>query len=259
MTDTPSIAESQTHTADTPEEPALLARQRTVFYVVGIPDDEDAIYHASRDEDADPPTFREFRLPRRDAADMGHPTHITITVEPGDALNDLAGARDRVARAKRDVIDQVIQARANGRTWAEIGAVFGVSRQSAWESYARYMPEANLTRAAVVRLAESEAGWAVLSEDTRQVAIQRAIGEAEGDEAMIGADPNRLGYVITVGDDGRVYLRMEERPVRGSVREGPVYIGANGVDLYYESDPAGEPLTPEERAAHYAAERARRA
>lgn len=254
MTDTP-ITESRTVEPGKP-----LSRARSIYRLVGThPDDGIAAYVATAEDDGAPPAaVRVLHLPLDVFADMAEPNTITVTVEPGDALNDLAGARDRVTLARQDVVEQVIEARRNGKSWADIGAVFGISRQAAWESYARHVPEATLTRAWVKTLADSDHDWAARSEDDRQAAVQAAIAEGEGADEMLGADPARLGYIIGSNTDGRVFLRMEERPVRGAVREGAVYVGRNGVDLYYVSDPAGEPLTPEERAAHYAAERAAR-
>ena len=41
-----------------------------------------------------------------------------------------------VAAAERALLDAVRAARAAGVSWARIGAVFGVSRQSVWERFA---------------------------------------------------------------------------------------------------------------------------
>jgi hypothetical protein len=125
---------------DTPV--AILTRQRTVFRLAGHddPSPSDAAVYSDGDE-------RTFRLPADTFEDMGRPDTITLTVEPGDALNDLAGARDRVERARHDVVEQVREARRNRRSWADIGAEFGVSRQAAWESYAHLVGDETATDA----------------------------------------------------------------------------------------------------------------
>lgn len=131
--------------------PVRLDRQRSIYALVravGFTDayrqSDGAIVHVEEvasfvsvlDEDAEPLTVRTVEMRVSDWVDMGRPTTITVTIEPGDALNDLAGARDRVKRAEGDVVEQVREARRNGKSWHDIGKVFGISRQAAWEAYA---------------------------------------------------------------------------------------------------------------------------
>lgn len=115
-------------------------RHRTVFYRAGILDEDDVVFQATRDEEATR-TFREYRIPKGQCADLGDPTVITVTVEPGDALNDLTNAPLREGWAREDVVSQVAEARRNGRSWADIGAVFGITRQAAWERFATAVDE----------------------------------------------------------------------------------------------------------------------
>lgn len=203
-----------------------LSRQRTIFRLVGstatttstnssgyidVPPDC-ATYVATLDEDHDPePTLRVFHLPIDTFTDMGRPDTVTVTVEPGDALNDLAGAPARVEQARQDVVDQVAEARRNGRSWADIGAVFGISRQAAWERYAALMPEANLTRAWVKTVATVEE-WQAMSVEDQNVLSQAAVEEGIASDDMVGADRSRVAVSVSVSDDGSVILRVEESP-----------------------------------------------
>jgi hypothetical protein len=60
--------------------------------------------------------------------------------EPGDikdahALRDVAAAFSRVAGAERDLAGAVSVARAEGHTWAAIGAMLGTSGEAARQRY----------------------------------------------------------------------------------------------------------------------------
>jgi hypothetical protein len=60
--------------------------------------------------------------------------------EPGDvkdarALRDIAAAFARVARSERDLAAAVSVARAEGHTWAAIGAMLGTSGEAARQRY----------------------------------------------------------------------------------------------------------------------------
>ena len=60
--------------------------------------------------------------------------------EPGDvkdarALRDIAAASARVARSERDLAAAVSAARAEGHTWAAIGAMLGTSGEAARQRY----------------------------------------------------------------------------------------------------------------------------
>ena len=52
--------------------------------------------------------------------------------EPLAALRVLQDQERTLAQAKRDLI---AEARRRGRSWSEIGAALGVSKQAAWELY----------------------------------------------------------------------------------------------------------------------------
>lgn len=52
-----------------------------------------------------------------------------------DDLRKIAAAYLSVAQAETSLDDAVQQARANGRTWTQIAAVLGVSRQAATERF----------------------------------------------------------------------------------------------------------------------------
>ena len=117
-----------------------LTRQRSILRLIGSPPDVSR-FVTTLDQDEDPPTIRTWDVPRADWEDMGRPSVITLTVEPGDALNDLAGARTRVTQAETDLIDQVREARRNGKSWADVAAVFGISRQAAHARFTPYMAE----------------------------------------------------------------------------------------------------------------------
>jgi hypothetical protein len=51
------------------------------------------------------------------------------------ALRDIAGAITRLALAQRDVADAVSVARAEGHSWAAIGAMLGTSGEAARQRY----------------------------------------------------------------------------------------------------------------------------
>jgi hypothetical protein len=58
-----------------------------------------------------------------------------VNVRDSDPLASLRALLDReheLARTKRDLI---ARARSQGRSWSEIGAALGVSKQAAWELY----------------------------------------------------------------------------------------------------------------------------
>jgi catalase (peroxidase I) len=60
--------------------------------------------------------------------------------EPGDvkdarALRDIAAAFARFARSERDLVAAVSVARAEGHTWAAIGAMLGTSGEAARQRY----------------------------------------------------------------------------------------------------------------------------
>lgn len=49
-----------------------------------------------------------------------------------DVLGFLSSTQEQVGRWRREA---VVQARSQGRSWAEIGAALGMSRQAAWEQF----------------------------------------------------------------------------------------------------------------------------
>ncbi|CAB4733178.1 unannotated protein [freshwater metagenome] len=56
-------------------------------------------------------------------------------------LHVLAEAAAAAARADAAVVDAVAAALGSGATWADVGKVFGVSRQAAWERFAAKVGE----------------------------------------------------------------------------------------------------------------------
>jgi len=60
---------------------------------------------------------------------------VTPAEDPAD-LRRIGLALRGVADEQREVEDAVAAARGNGRSWAEIGLILGVSRQAARERYA---------------------------------------------------------------------------------------------------------------------------
>lgn len=59
----------------------------------------------------------------------------SVNVRDADPLASLRELRDReqeLAQTKRELI---AQARSQGRSWSEIGAALGVTKQAAWELY----------------------------------------------------------------------------------------------------------------------------
>jgi hypothetical protein len=52
--------------------------------------------------------------------------------EPLDALCETARAAGALNKLQRHLIDQ---ARRSGKSWAEVGASLGISKQSAWERF----------------------------------------------------------------------------------------------------------------------------
>lgn len=73
--------------------------------------------------------------------------------DPLDALRELSRFEDDLGRLRRTEIER---ARASGATWEQVGLALGVSRQAAWEYYAR---------ATRVLLEQSMAGEPELSDD----------------------------------------------------------------------------------------------
>jgi hypothetical protein len=64
------------------------------------------------------------------------------SLDPGDArwenpadLRAIGYALEKIADAERDLADAVAAARGRGRSWATIGTVLGVSKQSASTRY----------------------------------------------------------------------------------------------------------------------------
>jgi hypothetical protein len=52
-----------------------------------------------------------------------------------DGVDDVAAARERLDRARVDLQAAVDRARAQGRTWAQLGTTLGISRQAAFKRF----------------------------------------------------------------------------------------------------------------------------
>ena len=75
----------------------------------------------------------------------GHPDRMTTGSDDDHgvaALNALIDLRDQRDQLDRSEIDAVRAARRAGRTWAEIAAVYKITRQSAWERW-RHLEESS--------------------------------------------------------------------------------------------------------------------
>lgn len=64
-----------------------------------------------------------------------------VEVDTSD-LRHLAELVDKRATLERELLQAVVAARRAQRTWAEIGAMLGVSKQAAQRKYARAIPAA---------------------------------------------------------------------------------------------------------------------
>lgn len=64
------------------------------------------------------------------------------TIDSGDVtdLGRLGWAADRLAADERGLRQLVSEARANGRSWTEIGHALGVSRQAARQRFSSQVP-----------------------------------------------------------------------------------------------------------------------
>lgn len=65
----------------------------------------------------------------REPITSDEPNPVVQDFYSGASLRELAAARDDVERARARYADAVRSARRVGRSWGEIGRVFGVSRQ----------------------------------------------------------------------------------------------------------------------------------
>lgn len=73
------------------------------------------------------------------------PDPVVAELSTGACWRELGAARDDLARAKERYHAAVLNARAAGLSWGEIGHVLGVSRQ---QLHRRYKPQENSERAA---------------------------------------------------------------------------------------------------------------
>ncbi len=62
-------------------------------------------------------------------------TVLALPDSSADDLRAIADALHAVATSDLQLADRVAEARANGRTWTQIGAVLGVSKQAARERF----------------------------------------------------------------------------------------------------------------------------
>jgi len=67
--------------------------------------------------------------------DQLDPTTIASSDSDAAALRAIGKALHAVAASDLGLADQVARARANGRTWTQIGAVLGISKQAARERF----------------------------------------------------------------------------------------------------------------------------
>ncbi|MDE0118138.1 MAG: hypothetical protein OXT07_16155 [bacterium] len=78
-----------------------------------------------------------------------------LSADPLEALRELALSEPELERLRRD---KVLEARAAGATWEQVGKALGVSRQSAWEYFtARVREDLAANVRANAELSEDEA------------------------------------------------------------------------------------------------------
>jgi hypothetical protein len=68
-------------------------------------------------------------------------------IKDARALRDIASAFERRATAERDVAAAVVVARAEGHSWAAIGAMLGTSGEAARQRYGTAKPGASKAKA----------------------------------------------------------------------------------------------------------------
>ena len=90
---------------------------------------------------------------------------ITGSEEPIERLRALKSADRQV---KRWLVEAVIEARKQGRSWSAIGAALGVSKQAAWQLYNTELESAEGSRRDRGRLIAREA-LALAAEELRQI------------------------------------------------------------------------------------------
>jgi len=68
-----------------------------------------------------------------------NPAHVPADIELRDATNlrRIIRAREAVEQADAELRYAVAQARANGDSWAAIGAALGTTRQAAYQRFGR--------------------------------------------------------------------------------------------------------------------------
>lgn len=96
-----------------------------------------------------------------------------LPAEPLDALRELAVSEAEIDELRRH---QVAQARRSGATWEVIGEALGMSRQSAWEYFAKRGSERLEASASSSQLSEDEAMELALDEVQ---SVRRQSREAE--------------------------------------------------------------------------------
>lgn len=94
-----------------------------------------------------------------------------LPAEPLEALGELARSEEELDELRHR---QVAAARASGASWEQIGKALGMSRQSAWERFAkRARDDLTATAALSTDLSEEEA-MAIAVEEVRAVRRRRA-------------------------------------------------------------------------------------
>lgn len=111
------------------------------------------------------------------APESGYPDGMSLIsvdalpAEPLEALSELARSKEELDELRRL---QVAAARASGASWEQIGEALGMTRQSAWEHFAkRARSDLAATAALNTDLSEEEA-MAIAVEEVRSVRRRRA-------------------------------------------------------------------------------------
>ena len=94
-----------------------------------------------------------------------------LPAEPLEALSELARSEEELDELRRR---QVAAARASGASWEQIGEALGMTRQSAWEYFAKRARSDLATTAALNTDLSEEEAMAIAVEEVRSVRRRRA-------------------------------------------------------------------------------------